>query len=79
MSFKEEGFEVVHNVIDSQLLLHLKTEFEMIRDVKFFNSNQKNEYSFGVCPRYVNFSTGGSSILPASYVHCVRSLRCVTY
>ena len=47
MSFKENGFEVVRNVIEPQLLEHLKTEFEMIRDVSFFISEKKNQYSFG--------------------------------
>lgn len=47
MSFKENGFEVVRNVIEPQLLEHLKTEFEMIRDVRFFFSKEKNPYSFG--------------------------------
>jgi hypothetical protein len=47
MSFKENGFEVVRNVIEPQLLEHLKTEFEMIRDVNFFISGEKNQYSFG--------------------------------
>ena len=41
MSFKENGFEVVRNVIEPQLLEHLKTEFEMIRDVSFFISEKK--------------------------------------
>jgi hypothetical protein len=47
MSFKENGFEIVRNVIEPQLLLHLKTEFEMIRDINFFISGEKNPYSFG--------------------------------
>lgn len=47
MFFKENGFEVVRNVIAPQLLEHLKTEFEMIRDVSFFISGEKNKYSFG--------------------------------
>ena len=47
MSFKENGFEVVRNVIEPQLLEHLKTEFEMIRYVSFFISEKKNQYSFG--------------------------------
>jgi hypothetical protein len=47
MSFENDGFEVVRNVIEPQLLKHLKTEFEMIRDVNFFMSGEKNPYSFG--------------------------------
>ena len=47
MSFKSDGFEVVRNIINPQLLKHLKTEFEMIRDTTFFISGEKNEYSFG--------------------------------
>ena len=47
MTFKENGFEVVHNVIEPQLLLQLKTEFEMIRDLQFFMSGETNPYSFG--------------------------------
>lgn len=47
MSFKSDGFEVVRNVIEPQLLEHLKTEFEMIRAVSFFIFGEKNQYSFG--------------------------------
>lgn len=47
MSFKSDGFEVICNVIEPQLLEHLKTEFQMIRDVNFFMSGEKNPYSFG--------------------------------
>jgi len=47
MSFKNNGFEIVRNIIEPQLLEHLKTEFKMIRDVKFFQSGKKNKYSFG--------------------------------
>ena len=47
MSFKSNGFEVIRNVIEPQLLKHLKTEFEMIRDINFFISGEKNQYSFG--------------------------------
>lgn len=47
MTFEENGFEIVRNVIEPQLLLHLKTEFEMIRDVIFLKSGEKNSYSFG--------------------------------
>ncbi len=47
MSFKENGFEVIRNVIEPQLLKHLKIEFEMIRDVRFFMSGEKNQYLFG--------------------------------
>lgn len=47
MSFKENGFKVVRNVIEPQLLEHLKTEFEMIRDVNFFIYAEKKPYSFG--------------------------------
>ena len=47
MSFKNDGFEIFRNVIELQLLRHLKTEFEMIRDVNFFLSKEKNKYSFG--------------------------------
>lgn len=47
MTFKSAGFEVVRNVIEPQLLEHLKTEFEMIRDINFFIHSEKNPYSFG--------------------------------
>lgn len=47
MGFEKDGYEVLRNVIDQQLLLHLKTEFELIRDIKFFTENENNFYAFG--------------------------------
>lgn len=47
MSFNENGYEVVRNVISDQLLRHLKTEFQLIRDNEFLISNEKNKYAFG--------------------------------
>ena len=47
MSFKTDKFEVIRNVIHPQLLLHLKTEFKMLRDIKFFFSGEKDLYFFG--------------------------------
>ena len=36
MSFSKNGYEVVRNVISKDLLHHLKTEFQMMRDTHFF-------------------------------------------
>ena len=47
MTFSENGFEIVRNVIDTQLLNLLKTEFEMIRDLHYVNRKTNNLYKFG--------------------------------
>lgn len=47
MSFSENGFEVVRNVISNQLLENLKIQFEMLRKIKFYFSKEKNDYAFG--------------------------------
>lgn len=47
MSFSKNGYQVVRNVFSKDLLYHLKTEFEMIRDVRFFETNVKNKFAFG--------------------------------
>jgi hypothetical protein len=47
MTFKDDGFEIVRNAIEPQLLSNLKTEFEMIRDINFFISKEKDPYFFG--------------------------------
>lgn len=52
MTFKNNGFEIIRGVIKPQLLLHLKNEFQMIRDVNFYINKEKDPYSFGddQCP-----------------------------
>lgn len=47
MTFKENGYEVVKNVISEQLLQHLKTEFELLKNIEFLLSKEKNPYAFG--------------------------------
>lgn len=47
MSFLEDGYEVVRNVINKQLLDHLKIQFELSRDIRFFMTKEKNLYAFG--------------------------------
>lgn len=50
MSFLENGYEVVRNVISSDLLNHLKIQFEMTRDIEFFINGvnkEKNLFVFG--------------------------------
>ena len=47
MSFSENGYEVVRNVISEDLLNHLKIEFQMMRDFEFFYSQEKNKFAFG--------------------------------
>tara|TARA_Y100000033_G_C2744889_1_gene110487 strand:+ start:314 stop:934 length:621 start_codon:yes stop_codon:yes gene_type:complete len=47
MSFSENGYEVVRNVISKDLLHHLKTEFQMMRDFHFFVTGETNNFAFG--------------------------------
>lgn len=47
MSFEKNGYEVVRNVVSEDLLHHLKIQFEMIKDVEFFKTQQKNKFAFG--------------------------------
>lgn len=47
MNFKDDGYEVVRNVISQDLLCHLKLQFEMMRNIKFFITQEKNKFAFG--------------------------------
>lgn len=47
MSFAKNGYEVVRNVVSTDLLHHLKTQFKMMKDVEFFMTQKKNKYAFG--------------------------------
>lgn len=47
MSFQKNGFQIIRNIIEPQLLRHLKTEFEMLRDLNFYLSGNSDMYSFG--------------------------------
>lgn len=47
MSFAEDGYEVIRNVISEDLLYHLKTQFKMMRDITFFTTQEKNKFTFG--------------------------------
>jgi hypothetical protein len=47
MSFSKNGYEVIRNVISEDLLNHLKIEFQMIRDLNFFYTKEKNKFAFG--------------------------------
>lgn len=47
MNFKTDGYEVVRNVISQDLLCHLKLQFEMMRNIKFFITQEKNKFAFG--------------------------------
>lgn len=47
MSFSENGYEVVRNVVSRDLLCHLKIQFQMMRDIQFFITKQKNKFIFG--------------------------------
>jgi len=47
MSFSENGYEVVRNVISEDLLNHLKIQFQMMKDLEFFYSQDKNKFAFG--------------------------------
>jgi len=37
MTFKENGYEVVRNVVSEQLLKNLSIEFKLLRDNNFFS------------------------------------------
>ena len=47
MTFSNDGYEVVRNVISKDLLYHLKTEFEMMRNLCFLSSKDKRKCAFG--------------------------------
>ena len=47
MSFSENGYEVVRNVISKDLLHHLTIQFEMLRDNHFFLTKETNKFAFG--------------------------------
>jgi hypothetical protein len=47
MSFSKNGYEVVRNVISEDLLLCLKTQFEMLKDTEFFMTQKKDKFAFG--------------------------------
>jgi hypothetical protein len=66
MTFKENGYEIVKNVISDQLLNQLKTEFELIRDNRFLISSEKNKYAYGDSQSPNSFSQYS--------LHCFESL-----
>lgn len=47
MSFSENGYEVVRSVISKDLLHHLKTEFQMMRDIRFLETGETDNFAFG--------------------------------
>ena len=53
MTFDQKGFQIVRNIISPQLLLHLKTEFEILKEVSFYRSKDKfafdckDKFAFG--------------------------------
>ena len=47
MTFSENGYEVVRNVISKDLLYHLKIEFKLLRDNHFFIHKENNKIAFG--------------------------------
>lgn len=47
MSFVENGYEIVRNVVSKDVLCHLKTQFQMMRDVHFFTTKEKDKFAFG--------------------------------
>lgn len=66
MSFFKNGYEVVRNVISSELLNHLKIQFEMMRDIEFFITKEKNKFAFGDGQSPNSFSVYSA--------HCFESL-----
>ena len=61
MSFAENGYEVVRNVISDELLENLKIQFDMMKNVQFFITSQKNNYAFGDYQSPNSFSVYGAS------------------
>lgn len=47
MTFSENGYEVIRNVISKDLLDHLKIHFQMTRELEFFHAREKNNFAFG--------------------------------
>ena len=47
MTFSNDGYEVVRNVISKDLLHHLKTMFQMMRDSHFFIHGEADKFAFG--------------------------------
>ncbi len=66
MSFSENGYEIVRNVISKDLLHHLKTEFQMIRDIHFLKTGETNNFAFG--------DTGSTNSFCVASAQCFESL-----
>jgi|TARA_B100000035_G_scaffold195777_2_gene167206 hypothetical protein len=47
MTFSKNGYEIVRNVFSKDLLNHLKTEFELMKDVRYFETGLKDKLAFG--------------------------------
>ena len=56
MSFSENGYEVVRNIISKDLLYHLKIEFKLLRDNHFFIRQENNKFAFGDAQSHNSFS-----------------------
>lgn len=61
MTFSKNGYEVVRNVISDELLENLKIQFDMMKNVQFFITSQKNNYAFGDYQSPNSFSVYGAS------------------
>ena len=60
MSFSKNGYEVVRSVITKDLLCHLKTEFQIKRDLHFFKTGETNNFAFGDPQSPNSFSVYGA-------------------
>ena len=60
MTFSNDGYEVVRNVISKDLLHHLKTMFQMMRDSYFFVQGEADKFAFGDPQSPNSFSVYGA-------------------
>lgn len=60
MTFSKDGYEVVRNVISEQLLENLKIQFNMMRDIQFFITDERNKYTYGDYQSPNSFSVYGA-------------------
>ena len=60
MTFSKDGYEVVRNVISEQLLENLKIQFNMMRDIQFFITDERNKYIYGDYQSPNSFSVYGA-------------------
>lgn len=78
MSFSENGYEVVRNVISNDLLNHLKIQFEMMRNIEFFTTQEKNKFAFGDTQSPNSFSVYSASFFESLAIQLKDKVSQVT-